>query len=242
MEYTNQLKKYIRSLHVHKYRQKYNKFIAEGPKICNEFLQSTYNISHIICTSEWATNSTISSSFSGHLIIVKQAELQQLSTLNRANQVLCLIDRPEKKSLTCAGWMLYLDKIQDPGNMGTIIRTADWFGITHICISPDTVDVYNPKVIQASMGSHIRHNFFTLEVSELISLEYPLYGLTLNGESIEQVNPSSGFIIVGNESKGIRPELMEKLHHKLTISRLGKAESLNAAVAFGIACHQLIGN
>jgi len=162
--------------------------------------------------------------------------------LNRANQVLCLIDAPEKKSLKCEGWMLYLDKIQDPGNMGTIIRTADWFGITNICISPDTVDVYNPKVVQASMGSHIRHSFSTLEASQLISLGYPLYGLTLDGQSIEHVNPSSGFIVVGNESKGIRPELVDKLHQKLTISRIGKAESLNAAVAFGIACHQLIGN
>ncbi len=240
MEFTNQLKKYIRSLHIHKYRQKYNKFIVEGPKICDEYLQGPYNVTHIICTSMWKS-SYIPPNFDGHQIIVNSKTLQQISNLKTANQVLCLVDIPNEKPAIQNKWSLYLDKIQDPGNMGTIIRTADWYGISQILLSTDSVDIYNPKVIQSSMGSHNRHHFYALNSVELLNLGYSMYGLTLDGEPIEKVNLEPGLIIIGNESKGIRPEILKHLDSKLTISRLGQAESLNAAVACGIACHLLVG-
>ena len=239
MEFTNQLKKYIRSLHIHKYRQKYNKFIVEGPKICDEYLQGPYTVSHIICTSSWHSTH-IPPNFNGHYIVVNSKTLQQISNLKTANQVLCLVDMPNENPPIKNQWSIYLDKIQDPGNMGTIIRTADWYGITQIIISSDSVDVYNPKVVQSSMGSHNRHIFHSLNASALINLDFPLYGLTLDGEPIEHVNLEPGIIIIGNESKGIRPEIIKRLDQKLTITKRGQAESLNAAVACGIACHLLL--
>ena len=239
MEFTNQLKKYIRSLHIHKYRQKYNKFIVEGPKICDEYLQGPYTVSHIICTTSWHSTH-ISPNYTGHYIVVNSKTLQQISNLKTANQVLCLVDMPKENPPIKNQWSIYLDKIQDPGNMGTIIRTADWYGITQIIISSDSVDVYNPKVVQSSMGSHNRHIFHSLNASALINLDFPLYGLTLDGEPIEHVNLEPGIIIIGNESKGIRPEIIKRLDQKLTITKRGQAESLNAAVACGIACHLLL--
>ena len=124
--------------------------------------------------------------------------------------------------------------------MGSEMCIRDRYGITQIIISSDSVDVYNPKVVQSSMGSHNRHIFHSLNASALINLDFPLYGLTLDGEPIEHVNLEPGIIIIGNESKGIRPEIIKRLDQKLTITKRGQAESLNAAVACGIACHLLL--
>ena len=138
-------------------------------------------------------------------------------------------------------WMLYLDKIQDPGNLGTIIRIADWYNITEILLSEDSVDPYNPKVVQSAMGGHNRIRTSVIKnLGDLKSYNIPIYGMALRGNDINSLSLAPGIIVIGNESKGIRPEIMPMLDQKITIAKLGGAESLNASVACGIACHCLV--
>jgi len=246
MEITNQLKKYVRSLHASKHRQKYNKFIAEGPKICEEFLSSKkYQIEYLFCTADFLENHphlthTVSSE---KRCIVKERELSQLSCLKTANKVLLVLETrmSESPDFSVEHWSLYLDRIQDPGNMGTLIRIADWYGISAVYASPDSVSFYNPKVVQASMGAHNRVELVVLPSGDFGSAPFPKYGLSLDGKDIASLNhPSPGCIVVGNESKGISEEIKSHCTELLTIPRRGQAESLNAAVATGIACHLLI--
>lgn len=140
-------------------------------------------------------------------------------------------------------WILALDGIQDPGNMGTIIRVADWFGIGHIAVAPTCVDVYNPKVVQAAMGGHLRVAIHTADLTTLIqNSRMPVLAAALDGESIYTLNkPEYGILVIGNESKGISAEIMNLATHKITIPRIGGAESLNAAVSAGIICAELVG-
>lgn len=242
MEYTNQLKKYVRSLHLHKFRQKYDKFIGEGPKICAEFLRGNHEVTHVFHTKEWLDSDAASLADSDRMILVKDKELTQLSTLKSPNQVLCVIDIPPPMPAAPAQdkWYIYLDKIQDPGNMGTIIRIADWYGIETVLLSPDCVSVYNPKVVQSAMGGHNRISFLLKSPKVMKSLELPLYGLMLQGEDIKNLDLLPGIIVVGNESSGINDELAAMLDKRLTITGKGGAESLNAAVACGIVCQRFV--
>jgi TrmH family RNA methyltransferase len=134
-----------------------------------------------------------------------------------------------------------LDGVQDPGNLGTIIRTADWFGITNIICSEDTVDAYNPKVVQATMGSLARVNVTYNNLAGLISAaKLPVFGTLLNGENIYSTNfGTEGLIIMGNEGNGIRPDIQALVTKAITIPRIGKAESLNVAIATAICCSEL---
>lgn len=246
---TNKLRKYIRSLHLNKYRQKYNKFIAEGPKICAEFIQSSkYEIDHIVCTQEWLDKSdfNISSSLD-KVIITDDKGLQSISTLQKANMALIVADKgnqAEVKAETLKDqWTLYTDQVQDPGNMGTIIRIADWYGISDVITSPDSVDCYNPKVIQSAMGSHNRIRLWSSDAQNLPIESMDSYALVLGGNDITRLKrdvTQSGLIVLGNESKGIRSELSDRCQYKVTIPKRGGAESLNVSVACGIACQLLV--
>jgi len=133
-----------------------------------------------------------------------------------------------------------LDGLQDPGNLGTIIRTADWFGLTQIICSEDTVDVYNPKVVQATMGSLSRIKVHYANLLFLLpQIKQPVFGAMLNGENIYQTNfGTEGVIILGNEGNGIRPEIQQLIRRKITIPQLGKAESLNVAIAAAVFCNE----
>jgi len=245
MEFTNSLKKYIRSLHLRKHRQKYNKFIAEGPKVCKEFLMcNTYEIEFIFATKEWIdANNEILAGHESVLIPIKSKELQQVSLLKTANQVLIVVNQDQALSYDSTKWSIYLDCIQDPGNMGTIIRIADWFGVNAVVASGDSVDFYNPKVVQSAMGSHNRIVLMINSLSELVSeSSLKTYGLVLDGQDLSQVkSQKAGIIVIGNESQGIKPALLSQLDHSCTIPRKGGAESLNAGIACGIACQQLVG-
>jgi len=246
MTVTNQLKKYIQSLHTHKHRQKYNKFIAEGPKICKEFLIcNIYPVDQIFCLHEWyETNQDLIGRVPEDRIhIVKSSMLQQLSTLKTANKVLLVLNKEiSENNHISTDWSLYLSTIQDPGNMGTMMRTADWFGIKTIYSSPETVDYYNPKVVQAAMGAHNRLDLQVLTEEELLGLSVPTYGLSLSGTNLNEFKPSTpGCICIGNESKGLSPRMIAALDHNLKIPAKGGAESLNASVACGIAIHLLTG-
>jgi RNA methyltransferase, TrmH family len=239
--------KYIRSLSLQKYRKQYNVFIAEGVKICEEWLQSSAKIQMIVAVEEWIeTNSALISQHpEATLHLAKEHELENISALQTANQVLLVVNGAAPPELVLTGkWYIALDKIRDPGNMGTIIRIADWFGMTDIICSEHCTDAFSPKVIQGAMGSHLRVNIHIRLLAEVFQKNsgVPVYAATLNGENIYSLkNASPGIILIGNESKGISDELIASASHRITIPRKGGAESLNAGVSAGIICALLAG-
>lgn len=245
--FTKAQNKYIRSLTQQKYRKEYNVFITEGVKIANEWLKSGEEIQVIVATSEWAADNKvlIERHPNAELYIVKERELDSFSAMKTSNQVLLVVGRPKELDVTAIKneWCIALDNISDPGNMGTIIRIADWFGIKHVICSPESVDAYNPKVIQAAMGSHLRVNLYTAELHLFLSnTQMPILAATLDGENIYSMpKPESGVLLIGNESFGVSQTLLNMAARKVTIPAKGGAESLNAAVSAGILCALLVG-
>jgi TrmH family RNA methyltransferase len=169
---------------------------------------------------------------------VADFELDKLTQLHKANQVIALVEKKQIKGhIQLKGKMtLILDGIQDPGNLGTIIRTADWFGLDQIVVSADTASCYNPKVVQSTMGSILRVDVVVADLPEFIqSAKMPIYGAVLEGKSIQTTElAKEGILIIGNESKGIRSPILSLITDPITIPKYGTAESLNAAVATGI--------
>lgn len=238
--------KYIQSLHLKKFRTKENSFIAEGDKIIKEFLLAKKFELKILCAEpSWLDqNKQILKGVSPEIVYeVGEQALDQISNLKTPNAVLGvfkqkLFDSPELKNKIT----LMLDDLQDPGNMGTIIRIADWFGIEQIICSGNSVDCFNPKVVQASMGSINRVNFLYEDLNLFLQKNdrIPIYAAVLDGISIYELPKlKEGIIVIGNESKGIDPELLYLNMHRISIPRIGNAESLNAAVAAGIIVSQI---
>ncbi len=226
--------KYIQSLYHKKNGEEEGLFIAEGPKLVGEILTSDFEIKNIFATAQWAdSHKTVA-----NCVEVSQQELEKISNLQTPNQVVALVQqkKPDREPVLENMLTLMLDGLQDPGNMGTILRIADWFGITQIIASGDTVNMYNPKVIQASMGSFLRVSVYYTRLKEILKRSFvPVYGALLNGKSIYDMDKiQEGILVIGNESRGIRDNIMPFIFHPVTIPRRGKAESLNAAVATGI--------
>lgn len=233
--------KYIQTLHHKKNRDANNVFIAEGNKTVMDLLQSKKTVcTEMFGTEQWLHDNEplIRKYYSGSLQVVQDYELNKISSLTTANHVLAVfnklpaVDFSSKNKIT-----LLLDEIQDPGNMGTIIRTADWFGVPNIVCSLHSADMYNPKVIQSTMGSIARVNMVYTNLAEWIRLQKPVkvYAAALNGKNISHIQGvKEGIIIIGNESKGISAELLQLADENITISKIGGSESLNAAVAAGI--------
>jgi len=241
---TTQLKKFVRSLHLHKYRQKYNKFIAEGPKICSEFLSAEkYQINYIFAHQEWVdAHDSLLTGMDDNLVIVDDKGLKTISSMQNPNKILIVGEQaPQTDFPDKIQWGIYTQTIQDPGNMGTILRIADWYGMPYVFTSTDSVSCYNPKVIQSAMGAHNRVAIKSCAFSELKALSIPTLGLVLDGDNIAAQSIDSGLLIVGNESQGLPPNVISDLDYKLTIKKYGGAESLNAAVACGISCALLMG-
>lgn len=233
--------KYIQSLYHKKNREATGLFIAEGVKLVNELLAAKENtITKIYAVREWENSSAFV-----NVIIIGQQELEKVSSLATPNQVLAIVkqQRPAHEPLLKNNITLVLDGIQDPGNLGTIIRIADWFGITQIVASEDTVDIYNHKVIQSTMGSIIRVNIWYQPLEIFLKVApVKVYGALLNGKSIYGTNKlQEGILVIGNESKGIREKLLPYIQQAITIPSKGSAESLNAAVATGILLSHLLG-
>ena len=237
--------KYIQSLGQKKSRDIENRFIAEGPKLVNELLiAENCRIVQLLALKEWIDENSNAGNHR-EVIEISDAELEKISQLTTPNQVLAVIEKiqwkndPEIKGNV----LLALDTIQDPGNMGTIIRLADWFGIKNIFCSTDCADVYSPKVVQSSMGSISR---VRVEYTDILSWltennDVPIYAAVLNGRDITKMEKiSEGIIIIGNESKGINTEMLRLANVQITIPGKGKAESLNAAVATGIILSHLL--
>lgn len=233
--------KYIQSLADKKARTEANYFIAEGPKIVEAMmaLNSVY-FEHIYALPEWLEQHKIMLGKKQiKAVSITSQELERISQLQTPNQVLALVKQFEEFDISTIndGLHLMLDGIQDPGNMGTIIRTADWFGISGIICSEDCVDIYNTKVVQSSMASIANVNFWYGNLMNVLRNKNDLnaYGAVLNGEDIRTAKlQKNAIIVIGNESKGIRENLLPYISQSITIPSFGKAESLNAAVATGV--------
>ncbi|MDX9905141.1 MAG: RNA methyltransferase [Bacteroidales bacterium] len=235
--------KYIQSLRLGKFRDEYRVFIVEGVKMVDELLKSSFHIRQILGTTSWIeTHKDILKAKNPEVQVITEAELQRISNLVTPNEVLAVAGYPENDLPAREGLgkiILVLDGIQDPGNLGTIIRTADWFGIRQVICSENTADIFNPKVVQATMGSIFRAGIYYTVLKDFLEglgPDWKIYGADTEGENIFGLVP--GFplaIVIGNESKGISPGLYPALTHKIGIpSGSTGAESLNAAVAAGI--------
>lgn len=234
--------KYIQSLQHKKYRQKFSQFIAEGDKIVQELLQGPYGVKAVYATKAWL--SQVGNVTGVEVHEVDEAVLKQLSSLSTPNQAVALVDIPALPPPVLKGNItLALEAIRDPGNMGTIIRIADWFGVRQIICSPDCVDAYNAKTIQATMGSILRVPVIEMDLAALLRTpdQVPSYAATLHGYNIADTKKlKEGIILIGNESRGLSEEIIQLSSHQITIPRIGQAESLNAAVATGIICGRLL--
>jgi len=236
---------FIKSLHQKKYRKEHGLFIVEGIKSIQEFFQSSYQIHTIFYNSE-QYNLLPKLPANINLFEVKNAELDKISTLQTPQGFLALVHIPKNKELDLKElkneFTLVLDGVQDPGNMGTIIRTADWFGFKNIICSADSVEVFNPKTVQATMGSLARVNIYEADLPALLEKNtIPVFGALLDGESIYKTQwGAEGLVILGNEGKGISAEVIKKVNKPVTIPKIGEAESLNVAVSAAIFCAELV--
>ena len=224
--------KLITSLQQKKYRDKEGLFIAEGPKVISELKAAGLKIHSIFSTEIFEKDSK-------NYFHISEAELQKISALKTANTSLAVFEIPEQKVNPSDGLVVALDAIRDPGNLGTIIRLCDWFGVTQLICSLDTADCYNPKVVQATMGSIARVNIQYVTLSDYIKTSsLPIYGGVLNGENIyTETLPKQAVVVMGNEANGISEEITALLTHKITIPQFGKeqkTESLNVATATAI--------
>lgn len=236
--------KYIHSLELKKNRKQENLFVAEGPKVVGDLLE--YNSAHtLIATKEWLDNN--GSVNANEIIEVSDEELRKISFLQHPKQVIGvfnIIDNEININDIKENLCIALDGVQDPGNLGTIIRIADWFGITRIYCSHETADVYNPKVIQATMGSIARVNVMYTDLAALIDKlpgNTPVYGTLLDGNNIYKQKLSDyGLIIMGNEGNGISEAIASRVNNKLLIPNYPPerktADSLNVAIATAIVC------
>ena len=230
----NQIK-LISSLHQKKHRQTHQLFIAEGIKGIQELLDAQFELEHLYTTQ------TDFETVAGNLkTLVTDADLKKMSALASPNTCLAVFKMPEVKAINSSGLIVALDDIRDPGNLGTILRLCDWFGIQQLICSKETVDVYNPKVVQATMGSIARVNVTYVDLIDFIAnSKLAVFGTFMDGENMYTTNlPQEGIIVMGNEANGISSDLEKIIKNRLTIPRFGtlqKTESLNVATATAIA-------
>lgn len=237
---SNNLKKYIKSLHQSKYRQKYNKFLAEGTKLVLEILKDpNAKIEMIICTQDWDHNH-LNKEDSFTIEIADEKDLRSLSLFKNGGDVICIVEQRDISvfdTLIKNEWAVFLDDVQDPGNVGTILRTCDWFGINTVICSNQTAHPYNPKVVQSSMGAILRLAIHRADFKDFQAsiIDMPKYAAVINGNNIFTLEkPKPGLIIIGNESKGIHQYIIDQSSYKVTIPKKGQTESLNAAIAASI--------
>ena len=236
--------KYIQSLSHKKLRDSEGVFVAEGPKLINELLSARLPIQELYAVKEWIEAQA--KPMAGSVTEISQSELERISQLQTPNQVLGIFKKPDfsaNKPLRNT-ISIMLDTIQDPGNLGTIIRCADWFGISQIFCSTDCADAWNSKVVQATMGSIARVQVAYGSLTQWLKQEpgLPTYAAVLEGADIRKLSSiKEGIIVIGNESKGISDTVLALCSNRITIPRHGEAESLNAAVAAGIILSHIAG-
>jgi TrmH family RNA methyltransferase len=237
--------KYIQTLGQKKFRDADDVFIAEGPKLVAELLTNeTAVVKEIFAVKEWIDEHA-TASVGRTVTEVSGEELERISQLTTPNKVLAVVAKfTEDPAMTAKGMVtLAIDGIRDPGNLGTIIRIADWFGVTQLICSIDSADIYNPKVVQATMGSIGRVHTKYCDLRQWIAEQQGIavYAAALGGEDVRKIGQlEEAIIVIGNESRGIAPELLAVSQRQITIPGSGRAESLNAAVATGIILSHLL--
>ena len=229
----NQIK-FISGLQQKKQRLIHKMFVAEGVKVVQELLDADFELHQLFTTED-----DFKSVNDSKKLIVSAEDLKKISALTTASSCLAVFKIPEQKELYQSGLIVALDAIRDPGNLGTIIRLCDWFGIQQLICSKETVDVYNPKVVQATMGSISRVNVSYINLEDCIATtSLPVFGTFMDGENIYSTTlPQEGIIVMGNEANGISKEVENSIQHRLAIPRFGslqKTESLNVATATAI--------
>ncbi len=237
--------KYIQTLGQKKFRQQEGLFIAEGPKLVKELLEAdAASVKEVYALQDWIDDNKQLLS-NTEITAISAIELEKISALTTPNKVVAIVRQYETDKVidTKDRITLVLDNVQDPGNLGTIIRIADWFGIKQIVCSIDSADMYNPKVVQSTMGSITRVQVQYTNLEEWLPAQknISIYAASLEGEDVTAIKKiKEGIIIIGNESKGISPSILSLASAKITIPRKGEAESLNAAVAAGIILSHLL--
>ena len=229
----NQIK-LITSLQQKKYRKEHKLFFAEGKKVIHELLKASFQLESL-----FTTDPTFSGVNPSKVNTVSEAELKKISALSTANDCLAVFKIPESQQINEKGLIVALDDIRDPGNLGTIIRLCDWFGITELVCSEETVDIFNPKVVQATMGSIARVNINYVNLGNFINkTALPVFGTFMDGDNIyKSTLPDEGIIIMGNEANGISPTVEKAVKNRISIPRFGdlqQTESLNVATATAI--------
>lgn len=241
---SNKWCKLVKSLHLKKYRKAEQLFFVEGEKAVLELLQSDWQVQALFAT-EWFL--TQHHALCQKAVLVQQCssnELEKVGTFSTNDAALAVVKIPEQpwQQPVRGEWILVLDNVNDPGNLGTIIRIADWYGIKHIVCSEDTADTYNPKVIAAAKGSFLRVKLHYLALAPLLQqADRPVYGAYLGGQSVHQLTPANngGYIVLGNEANGISKDIGQYVSRKITIPGFGQAESLNVGIACAIICDNL---
>lgn len=242
---------YIKSLHQKKFRKEYQQFIVEGDKLCDEFISSNYHVKQIYLLDtkrEKYELLLLKLSKKIEIVVVKADDMERISNLSTPSEVLLIVDFPKEDIQTQVTkeqlhnkLTLMLDGVKDPGNLGTIIRIADWFGIENIICSEDCVELYNPKVVQSTMGSILRVNLIYTDLKKYLGElnEIEVFGALLEGENIYTMKSEwKGILLMGSESHGISKELLPLITKPITIPSFGNAESLNVAIATGILCSE----
>ena len=229
----NQIKT-ITGLQQKKYRKQHKLFFAEGIKVVQELLNSNFELYQL-----YTTQDIFSGIVKEKIEIISEAELKKISALATPNVCLALFVIPQEQSVPDSGLIVALDDVRDPGNMGTIIRLCDWFGISHLVCSEQCVDVFNPKVVQATMGSVTRVNVVYANLDDyLAKTALPVFGTFMDGTNIySETLPENGIIVMGNEANGISAQIEARVGHKIAIPRFGnlrQTESLNVATAAAV--------
>jgi RNA methyltransferase, TrmH family len=237
----------LRMLHLKKHRDQENLFITEGIKSVAELLRyAPEHVRYIYATKPFFNdNNVLLDNFNGEKTLVSEEELEKISLQSSPNQAVAICSYFEKADASydfSSYFSLFLDEVRDPGNFGTIIRLADWFGISKIYCAPGTCDLYNPKVIQSSMGAFLRVKVVYMDLENLL-LKHPgitVYGTVLGGKNLYKEKLKNGLILIGNEANGIPEEHLKYISTPLTIPSAisNKTESLNAAIATGIVCSE----
>jgi TrmH family RNA methyltransferase len=238
---------YVQSLQQKKARYKYHCFVAEGNKIVAELGESDWEFESLFVKEDFLTkNKALCKKYQKSLEIVSDYEMERLSGLQAPQDALAVVKMQSINAFIETGWTLVLDGVQDPGNMGTLIRSAAWFGFNQIVCSLDTVEVYNPKVIQGSMGAFASLPIIYTDLSEYLSKQSrAVYAAILEGKPLSKILfPKEGVLVLGNEGNGIRPELVQLIKNGITIEKAkdSKVESLNVAVAAAILMNSVAGS
>ncbi|SMD38119.1 RNA methyltransferase, TrmH family [Reichenbachiella faecimaris] len=235
---SNRESKFIKSLQLKKFRQLENQFVVEGAKNVLELLKSGLEVIKVFATTDFmAKHKELLSNHHELISETKEADLKKAGSFSANNAALALVKIPDETKIDTSQSILAFDRIKDPGNLGTVIRIADWYGFKQIVCSSESVDCYNPKVISATMGSFARVRVHYTDLAELLDQSEHVYGTTLQGDNIHKLKFQEPAVVVfGNESEGLSEDLKPYLTQEVFIPGYGSAESLNVAVSTAVFC------